>query len=264
MLDAARLDRLNRSTMRASARYYATLSELGDSEKAALASIADEVRNRRILDVGVGGGRTVGALRELSPHYLGIDYVEEMVAACRARFPGVAFERADARDLTRFADGAFDLIVFAWCGLCMVDHEGRMAILRELHRVLSPGGYFVFSTYNRNSAEHDRLFALPELSRPETLRGAVKQAASFGLHTAMRLFNRLRYLRREIVTAEYSIINDKSHDYRTMLYYLTLEEQKRQLAKVGFRPNPRVYARGRQVESDDGSLGDSMLFVAQR
>jgi SAM-dependent methyltransferase len=146
----------------------------------------------------------------------------------------------------------------------MVDHEGRLAILKELHRVLRPGGYFVFSTYNRNSAEHGRLFALPELSMPETLRGAAKQAASFGFHTAMRLFNRVRYLRRQVATPEYSIINDKSHDYRTMLYYLTLEEQRRQLAQVGFQPNPRVYARGRLVEHDDGTLGDSMLFVAQR
>jgi len=222
------------------------------------------VRNKRILDVGVGGGRTVGALRELSPHYLGIDYVEEMVAACRERFPGVNFERADARALTGIADGAFDLVVFAWCGLCMVDHQGRMAILKELHRVLSPGGYFVFSTYNRNSAAHDQLFSLPPLSLPRNLRGLAKHTASFGFHATVRLFNRFRYLRREVVTPEYSIINDQSHDYRTMLYYLTLEEQKRQLAQVGFQPNPRVYARGRQVERDDGSLGDSMLFVAQR
>ena len=140
-----------------------------------------------------------------------------------------------------------------------------MAILREVHRLLSPGGYFLFSTYNRNSAEHDRLFSFPKLTMPRETRDLARRIASFCLHTTHRLVNRIRYRSRAVATAEYSIINDQSHDYCTMLYYITLDQQRRQLERVGFKPNPRVYGRdGQLVDQDDSKLGDTMLVLAQR
>jgi hypothetical protein len=79
------------------------------------------------------------------------------------------------------------------------------------------------------------------------------------------LINRIRYRRRAVATEEYSIINDQSHDYRTMLYYITIERQRRQLEDVGFKSNPLVYGRGGQlVDQDDSKIGDSMLVLAQR
>src|SRR5688572_4908867 len=64
---------------------YALSETLLPHEQQAIDSVADEVRGQPILDIGVGAGRTVGALTQVSSDYLGIDYSAEMVAACRAR-----------------------------------------------------------------------------------------------------------------------------------------------------------------------------------
>src|SRR5262249_15751388 len=75
--------------------------------------VAEDCRNQPILDVGIGGGRTVPLLRAISDDYVGIDYTQEMVDAASARFPGVRCEWGDARDLSKFADGSFALVFFS-------------------------------------------------------------------------------------------------------------------------------------------------------
>ena len=138
-----------------------------------------------------------------------------MVAACRKKYPNVRFETMDARSMPQFPDASFELIVFAWAGICIVD--------------------------------------------------LVRRGTGFCLHTALRIYNRNRYKKRGISTQEYSVINDKCHDYKTLLYYITLEQQREQLRRVGFKPGLRVYnSKGGIVEHDDGNLGDSLLFVVER
>lgn len=258
------MDRVNRQTMKISADVYAGYDELGLQEKLALENVGELVRNKRILDIGVGGGRTTAALLELSENYIGVDYVQEMVDRCRSRFPGVRFEHADARAMPQFADQAFDFIVFAWAGICMVDHAGRMAILAEVRRLLAPGGVFLFSTYNRNSVEHAQQFVFPEFSATLNPVKLLLRSVRFIVDTAHRVRNRLRFKPLEVATAEYSIINDKCHNYQTMLYYITYEEQLKQLERFGFTGNPIVFAvDGSLVKNDNGQLGDSLLFVVR-
>ena len=258
------IDRLNRQTMKSSVNVYADFGQLYVQEKAALASIIDDVKNKRILDIGVGGGRTTAALLDISEDYIGVDYMQEMVDSCRGRFPGVRFEWADARAMPQFSDNSFDLIVFSANGICMVDHAGRMAVLREVRRLLAPGGVFLFTTYNRNSVEHDRLFVFPEFSLTKNPIKLIVRTSRFIFRTAYSALNRLRFKRMEVVTPEYSIINDKCHDYQTMLYYLTLDEQRSQLKQSGFELGSTVFiGDGSQVEFDSNALGDSLLFVVR-
>jgi SAM-dependent methyltransferase len=256
------VDSINRRTMRNAVAVYAAYSGLNAPEKAALACVASSVRGGRILDMGVGGGRTTPGLLELSADYVGIDYEPGMVESCRARFPGVRFEHADARAMPQFDDASFDLIVFAWAGICMVDHAGRLAILREVRRLLRPGGFFVFSTYNRDSVEHDRAFAFPEFAwsaNPVTL---LKRGAGFALTLARCVRNRLRLRPLEIRTADYSIINDLSHDYSTMLYYIALPAQRRQLEDAGFAADAIAFD-GDGVRVEGATRHGAITFVAQ-
>src|SRR5690606_37213574 len=97
------VDSINMRTMTDASvvAHYARPWGLSPTEQACFARIADEARGRPILDIGVGGGRTVEALRNISDDYTGIDYSADMVAACRHRFPGVRFEHADARALAQ-------------------------------------------------------------------------------------------------------------------------------------------------------------------
>jgi SAM-dependent methyltransferase len=128
---------------------------LDEGERAAIELVAPDVRGQSILDIGVGGGRTVSLLTLLSSDYRAIDYSPTLVEACRNSFPNRDIEVGDARDLSRFDDGAFALVVFAFGGLDSVSHNDRQIVLREIHRVLAPGGYFVYSTLNRDGPHFD-------------------------------------------------------------------------------------------------------------
>jgi SAM-dependent methyltransferase len=243
--------------MRSAVAEYQWIDELESQEVAALSLTLHVATGGRILDLGVGAGRTVRPLLRISTNYVGVDYAPEMVEHCRKRFPGVRFENADARSLPIFADSSFDLVLFSCNGICMVDHDGRLAILREVHRLLSPGGYFVFGMANARDRGRHRLLALPPFVPTRNPAKLIVRAARFAAQTLYRCFNRLRYKRYEVETPLYAILNDTCHHYRTFIYVTTLEHQRAQLAEVGFGPDVVAFdLSGKVVEraTDDGTL----------
>jgi SAM-dependent methyltransferase len=140
-------DRINRHAWRSrSARHwFGSLHDWTDpGEAAAVAWVADQVRDQPLLDVGVGGGRTVPLLTQISSNYTGVDYTQELVTICRRNYPGARVEHMDARDMSAFDDNTFALVMFSFNGIDAVDYEGRRKILREVARVLKPGGLALF------------------------------------------------------------------------------------------------------------------------
>jgi ubiquinone/menaquinone biosynthesis C-methylase UbiE len=71
---------------------YAASTELQPSKKAILDRLRDRLRQMKMLDIGVGGGRTTMHFAQAAEEYWAIDYSEEMIAACRERFR-VAFKK---------------------------------------------------------------------------------------------------------------------------------------------------------------------------
>lgn len=106
-------------------------------------------RGLSLLDLGVGAGRTTPALSALAGRYVGLDFSDRMVARCREKFPRETFVVGDAADLSAWRDAEFDAVVFSFNGLgCLPTDEARARCLREVARVLRPGGTFVFSLHN--------------------------------------------------------------------------------------------------------------------
>lgn len=125
------------------------------SEQAAVAMVAARVRGKRILDIGIGAGRTTELLTLLSDDYVGIDYARSRVRVCQQQFPTLDLRTMDVRDLSSFDDGSFDLVSFSFNGIDYINHSQRATALAGIHRVLAPGGLFVFSTLNRNGSSFD-------------------------------------------------------------------------------------------------------------
>ena len=215
---------------------YAAADGLTAAETAALDRVRDRCKGGKILDVGVGAGRTTAALRALSKDYQGVDYSEAMVALCRLKFPDVDFACRDARDLAALPEARFDLVVFSFNGIDYASHQDRGRILAGIARLLKSGGEFLFSTHNRSMEGFDNFpLPLPPLTWRiwELVPGFARLAAGLARHAANK--------RLEVRADGYAIINEPECGYALLTYYVTIEEQKRQLREAGFRGAVEVF-----------------------
>ena len=258
------IDYINKKTMRYSVSQYAEAQRYGltKSESAALDYVKDAV-DKPILDIGIGGGRTVEALLQISNDYVGIDYVDDMVVECKLKLPGICFKQGDARKLSSFQNNSFQTIMFSMNGISMVDHKGRIDILNEVYRLLTPGGAFLFSTYNLDNRDHMKLFQSPKFIFSKNPLRLVVRSLRYAKNILISIFNRFRYKRLEIHTDVYSIVNDRCHNYATMLYYITYQNQINQLTNVGFDGSVVAFdLSGDLIETETQS--DSIFYVARK
>ena len=102
-----------------------------------------------ILDFGCGIGGSIPHFRRLFPRarLSGADVSEESLAMAREQCPpDVQFEAIDGECLP-FESQTFD-IVFTSCVFHHIAPEERLACMREIQRVLKPGGEFFFFEHN--------------------------------------------------------------------------------------------------------------------
>ncbi|HKO97205.1 MAG TPA: methyltransferase domain-containing protein [Pyrinomonadaceae bacterium] len=105
----------------------------------------------KVLEIGCGLGTDGAQFAEAGAEYTGVDLTDAAVELARKRFelfqlPG-NFRTADAENLD-FTDNSFDLVYSH--GVLHHTPETRKAI-KEIHRVLRPGGRAVVMLYHRNS-----------------------------------------------------------------------------------------------------------------
>ncbi len=263
------VDRVNRATMRSAQAVakYAAEEGLSPAEAALLAAVADEVRGQPILDLGVGAGRTVPALLALSSDYVGVDLEPKMVALCRRRFAEARFETADARDLGLFPDGRFALVLFSCNGLgdefpTTWDASG---ILAEVQRVLRcPAACSRSPPTIATALTTRRPMQLPPFVATANPVKLLVRSARFSVELARRIYNRRRHVGSEYRGPHYSIINDRCHSYGTLLYYISLAEQRRQLVHAGFVADAPAYdLAGRPIPRAGDTTDSSIALLAR-
>jgi SAM-dependent methyltransferase len=106
---------------------------------------------RLTLDVGCGEGRVTRDLRDLGHTVIGIDSSETMIAAARKADPGAEYVLADAAALP-FPDGHADLVV---AFMSLMDVDDMAGAVRELARVLEPGGRLAAAVVHPINSGHD-------------------------------------------------------------------------------------------------------------
>ncbi len=208
-------------------RHYAQLQQLQPAEMAVLTLLQDQLVGMKMLDIGVGGGRTTSHFSGIVAEYTGIDYATDMITACRTRFPrsssSMVFEVCDARDMSRFADHSFDFILFSFNGIDYISHAERLQVFQEILRIGKPGGYFCFSSHNLGSFE--RTFDVTQQWHPNPLTTYVNLI----MLSLLRLFNFSVSL-KQIQNADHMILKDESHNFGLNTYYVRTQEQINQLA----------------------------------
>jgi ubiquinone/menaquinone biosynthesis C-methylase UbiE len=101
----------------------------------------------RILDVGCGTGEYIQRANELGFSASGIEPAEAMRKAAIDKNPGSMILDGVATELP-FPDGTFDLVICIEVLRYLHSADNRQA-LREMHRVLKPGGTMFLTMVNR-------------------------------------------------------------------------------------------------------------------
>jgi ubiquinone/menaquinone biosynthesis C-methylase UbiE len=194
---------------------YAHSEDLQPAEQSILGELKDRLIPMKMLDIGVGAGRTTVHFAPLVKEYTGIDYSQNMVKACQKRFGQMSFQTADARSMGCFKDSTFDFILFSFNGIDCMSHEDREKVLQEIKRVGRSGGLFCFSTHNLGYIKN--FFKVP-LNRKI-------------FHALRRYFQTKEILKAR---AAHAVIRDGGENYQLQTYYIKPSEQLEVLHQNGF------------------------------
>jgi ubiquinone/menaquinone biosynthesis C-methylase UbiE len=102
--------------------------------------------NISVLDVGCGIGNSLALLSSHVGRPAGVDVSTACLETARGRTPGIDYAAYDGVHLPH-ADASFDL-VYAICVFHHVAAADRSALMRDVRRVLRPGGVFVIFEHN--------------------------------------------------------------------------------------------------------------------
>ena len=108
----------------------------------------------KILDLGFGDGRNMPLLHDLGFHVYGVEISPEICQLTTNRMERLGVPvviRTGSNAHIPFEDAAFDFVLA--CHACYYVSEGETFSdnLREIGRVLRPGGRFIFSLVKRDS-----------------------------------------------------------------------------------------------------------------
>jgi ubiquinone/menaquinone biosynthesis C-methylase UbiE len=216
---------------------YTGVVDLKKPEQTILNLLKAQAPFKRMLDIGVGAGRTTPYFAEIAEEYIGIDYSENMIKHCRQKFqnyPKASFAVVDARNLSRYKDHCFDFVLFSHGGLDAVEQEDRIRILHEIQRVTREGGYFSFSTSNLDAMLQYcqiRLSKHPKAFTKELIRILM-----------IRLLNSDMWIhvRAKQSNLEHTMFNVGGDNWSIKTYCITPKAQINQLKEAGFN-NIHIY-----------------------
>jgi S-adenosylmethionine-dependent methyltransferase len=139
----------------------------------------------RVLDAGSGPGRYAVALAQgghtvtlldLSPHCLELAEEWARVVGVTDRFE--ALEEGDVRDLSRWPDASFDAVLLLGPLYHLLSARERTRCVREVRRVLKPGGPVIASAISRFTPARLALKYWPEQIDAPELRRALADGAA--------------------------------------------------------------------------------------
>ncbi len=250
----ADLDKINKRTYveRQAVRAYGRARGWSDAgERAAHELLSAELREPRILDIGIGGGRTVDLLRSISTDYVGVDYAATQIDTARRRYPPVDLRVMDARHLD-FPDADFDLVVFSFNGIDNVGIGGRLQILAEVFRVLRPGGTFLFSSLNLDGPSFRERFTIPIHLDAGPARFALDSAkfvrwASYSSVIGLRTYWGLRNQNQDLPPG-FKLKQISPHYYGLVCMFASVPAVVTQLAQAGFELRAIFDEQGARVD----------------
>jgi len=216
-------------------KYYEGYENLQKPEQTIFNFLKDKLSAMKMLDIGIGAGRTTVHFAPFVKEYIGVDYAEGMVEVCKkkfnSKFPGYIFQQADVRKLEQYPESEFDFVLFSFNGIDYITADERLLALQQIRRVLKPEGYFCFSSHNIQSLDNPSKFQF--------------RLNLFALLKQLIVWQKVKKLNsvelEKVKTANFICINDGVHDFGLQTHYSRPSAQHKMLIKAGFK-NIRVFS----------------------
>ncbi len=210
-------------------KYYSESTGLQKPEETILDLLSDKLSGMKMLDIGVGGGRTTAYFANKVKEYVGIDFSEEMIENCKKRFlnkyTNARFLVKDVRNLSGFENGEFDIVLFSFNGLDNINNEQRETAVKDIRRICKQDGYFIFSSHN--------IFYIPELLKVHFRFNIIKMLQSLFKRGPFIRMNKEKIIRSN--DADYVILFDGKNDFGLNTYYTKPSYQHEFMNKNGFK-----------------------------
>ena len=98
-----------------------------------------------VLEPGCGEGRGLSLLHEKADKYVALDKIGEIIERLKPKYPTVDFQQAVFPPFSDLADNTFDVVI----SFQVIEHVKKDELfLREIYRVLKPGGKAIITTPN--------------------------------------------------------------------------------------------------------------------
>jgi ubiquinone/menaquinone biosynthesis C-methylase UbiE len=209
----------------------------------------NETRGLKVLEIGCGLGTDGAQFAKAGADYTGIDLTDAAIDLARQRFelfqlPGT-FRTADAENLD-FADNSFDLV---YSHGVLHHTPDTAAAIREVHRVLRPGGKAIVMLYHKDSYNYRVNISLLRRAGVHLLRW--KAGVKF----------------THLVTGESEeALREHARRLKDERAYLTSEEFLSQNTDGAGNPLARVYTTGeaRQLVKDFRTVELRTYFLNKR
>lgn len=162
----------------AAPKYDEKANFLNTFEQGKILPLLNELKEKRVLDVGAGTGRMSVQLQKLGADVTALDLSVQMLAALSKKNPNIKTIIGDAESLP-FANNHFDLVT----ALFLIVHlKDPTMFFSEAHRVLKDGGQFLVTNINQRKAPpvettHGPIVIESYYHRPEHVRGTLEALA---------------------------------------------------------------------------------------
>jgi 2-polyprenyl-3-methyl-5-hydroxy-6-metoxy-1,4-benzoquinol methylase len=108
--------------------------------------VAQDYIRGNVLEVGCGEGRGVRTLIDKSESFTAVDKIKPLIDHLQKKFPAGKFVSMNIPPLSGLENNAYDSIV----SFQVIEHiDDDTLFLKEIHRVLKPGGIALITTPNR-------------------------------------------------------------------------------------------------------------------
>lgn len=238
------------------------------SERKILSVFKKQWHNMKMLDIGVGTGRTSYTFAPIVKDYTGIDYSHKMIEKCKeviGEGDSVRFDYQDATNLSKYKDKQFDFVLFSMNGICSVDHEARLKILTEVHNVMDDDGFFFFSTHSLHSFPDHFPFKieLPKFNKRQPFHWLYRWSKSLSRKIRIKKAYKGTNV-SEICNMPWSILITGDHDFKMQIYHTKPDYQVKQLEDAGFEVVTVYDQKGKERDPLRERINEYMYYLCKK